>query len=202
MKSPRGRKNLPISIVDPAPGELRIVQELVNTADLSKKTDALTDPQALASWLVSRGLLAPGTTLTQANLRQAVDLREGLRALLRANNGAALADADLARLERAAATARFQACFAPDGRGRFVPLAQTFEDALGRVVEIVISAQLTGTWSRLKGCAHGKCRGAFYDASRNRTGKWCSMRRCGNQLKSRAYRRLGPVSSRHPSRSS
>lgn len=178
MKRARGRKNLPISIVDPAPGELRIVQDFVNTADFRKKTESLSSPRALADWLASRGLLAPEAALSAADLSQAVELREGIRALLFANNGAALPDADVARLGRAAATARFQAAFAPDGAGRFVPLALTFDDALGRLIAIVISAQLSGAWTRLKACAHGKCRGVFYDASRNRSAKWCSMRRC------------------------
>ncbi|MGH2778535.1 MAG: CGNR zinc finger domain-containing protein, partial [Actinomycetota bacterium] len=29
---------------------------------------------------------------------------------------------------------------------------------------------------------------AFYDHSKNRSGKWCTMRVCGNRAKTRAYR--------------
>jgi len=32
------------------------------------------------------------------------------------------------------------------------------------------------------------CQWAFYDRSKNRSGRWCSMRTCGNRTKTRAYR--------------
>jgi predicted RNA-binding Zn ribbon-like protein len=44
------------------------------------------------------------------------------------------------------------------------------------------------TWRRLKVCASDRCRRAFYDRSRARSGKWCSMRACGNRAKQRAWR--------------
>jgi hypothetical protein len=39
MSGVRGPKNLPVSVVEPAPGELRIVQDFVNTADLQANRD-------------------------------------------------------------------------------------------------------------------------------------------------------------------
>jgi predicted RNA-binding Zn ribbon-like protein len=44
------------------------------------------------------------------------------------------------------------------------------------------------TWERLKVCDRDSCRWAFYDTSRNRAGRWCSMAGCGNHIKmKRAY---------------
>jgi hypothetical protein len=43
--------------VEPAPGELRIVHALINTADRKSGTDELTDPRALAGWLTRWGLI-------------------------------------------------------------------------------------------------------------------------------------------------
>jgi hypothetical protein len=43
----------------------------------------------LTDWLIDRGLLESGTVLEEADLRRALDAREGLRTLLLANNGAA-----------------------------------------------------------------------------------------------------------------
>ncbi len=43
-----------------------------------------------------------------------------------------------------------------------------------------------GTWSRLKACR--QCEWAFYDWSKNRSGRWCAMSVCGNRTKVRAYR--------------
>jgi predicted RNA-binding Zn ribbon-like protein len=45
-----------------------------------------------------------------------------------------------------------------------------------------------GSWSRLKTCENDECRWAFYDQSKNRSAKWCSMQSCGNRMKARAYR--------------
>jgi predicted RNA-binding Zn ribbon-like protein len=45
-----------------------------------------------------------------------------------------------------------------------------------------------GTWSRMKACRNDTCHWAFYDASRNRSGKWCSMAICGNRAKVANYR--------------
>jgi len=46
-----------------------------------------------------------------------------------------------------------------------------------------------GTWPRLKACANDTCQWAFYDISKNRSGRWCTMDACGNLMKARAYRR-------------
>ena len=56
------------------------------------------------------------------------------------------------------------------------------------------TAQADGTWHRLKACADDGCRWAFYDHSKNRRGRWCSMAVCGNQHKARAYRERAKAS--------
>jgi predicted RNA-binding Zn ribbon-like protein len=61
-------------------------------------------------------------------------------------------------------------------------------EALGRLLAIVHRAVVEGTWQRMKVCPADDCRWAFYDHSKNRSGKWCSMAECGNRMKARAYR--------------
>jgi len=56
------------------------------------------------------------------------------------------------------------------------------------VLAIVTAAMTDGTWRRLKICANDRCQWAFYDESRARTGKWCSMQICGNRAKQQAWR--------------
>jgi predicted RNA-binding Zn ribbon-like protein len=46
---------------------------------------------------------------------------------------------------------------------------------------------LDGTWDRLKACPGHDCGWAFYDHSRNQTGRWCSMSVCGGRAKARAH---------------
>jgi predicted RNA-binding Zn ribbon-like protein len=43
--------------------------------------------------------------------------------------------------------------------------------------------------ARLRACRRDACQWVFYDASRNRSGVWCSMDVCGARTKMAAYRR-------------
>src|SRR5438309_11208497 len=74
----------------PAPGDLWLVQDFVNTLDVDDglvQTELLPDVAALASWLRDHGLLEAGGDIGEPELRQAIAVREALRALLLANNG-------------------------------------------------------------------------------------------------------------------
>jgi hypothetical protein len=61
-------------------------------------------------------------------------------------------------------------------------------DAVGSVLAAGARLAVLGQWDRLKICAAGECRWAFYDRSRNRSRTWCSMRVCGNRTKARNWR--------------
>lgn len=171
-----------------APEPLRLVQQFVNSADLERGEDQLETPEALADWLAERGLLARGTEVGAAEHRRAIDVREGLRAVLFAHNGGDPDPEAVERLERAAARAQLRACFPPDASPKLAPSCDGASGALARLLVIVTTAAADGTWSRLKACADSGCRWAFYDHSKNRSGRWCTMAVCGNQQKARSYR--------------
>ncbi|HEY2602454.1 MAG TPA: ABATE domain-containing protein [Thermoleophilaceae bacterium] len=177
---------------EPAPGELALVQAFVNTHyDLEHDHGAeiFYSPRALAGWLGARGLLDPARAdLSRTDLRRAVDLREGLRALLYANNGAEWDAEAVKRLNRAAARPGIVIQFAEDGP-RFQPDERDLDGALGLLCAIAARAQLDGSWPRLKACPGDDCGWAFYDYSRNQASAWCSMAVCGSRSKARAYRR-------------
>ena len=154
-----------------APEPLRLVQRLVNTVDHENDREWIGTAAELADFL--------GCDEAEVDVERAHELREALRMLLRANNGAPL-DADaLAAVNRVAAGLRLSL----DGGGRVVSGA---EDPLARIVAVAFGAMLEGTWPRLKACRN--CKWAFYDYSKNRAASWCSMQLCGNRLKTRAYR--------------
>jgi hypothetical protein len=145
-----------------APEPLREVQLFLNSVDLEHDTDWLPE------WLDERGLAG--------ELERARTLREALRALVLANNGAAVDQPALELVNGAAE--RLSLRVGPDaglhvGGGR---------DALDGVVSM-----LDGSWPRLKACRN--CCWSFYDYSPNRSATWCSMQLCGNRTKTRAYRR-------------
>ena len=171
-----------------APEPLRLVQEFVNSADLDGGEDALETPEALAEWLRARGLAPADVAIGKGEHRRAIDVREGLRAILFSHNGGDPDPDAVERLERAAGRAELRASFPGGGRPELVPSCQGASGALARLLVIVTTAAADGSWDRRKACADPGCRGAFYAHSKNRSGRWCTMAVCGNQQKARSYR--------------
>lgn len=136
-------------------GSLELIRDFVNTADLEDGTDDLDDPAAR-------------------------EVREAIRALLRANNRI---DADVAAasavLERAARRVELRVGFAG---GELV-----FESS-DPVLTAVAEAMADGSWTRLKACRSDTCQFAFVDTARNRSRQWCDMAVCGNREKARRFR--------------
>jgi len=173
----------------PAPGALALVQRFVNTLDIEGHREELGDPEGLRAWLAANGLLEGDQRLGLADLQRAVEVREALRALLLANAGMDLDPGAVEALNRSARNARLVVCFDATGRSSLEPDSAGIERALARLLTIVHGAMGDGTWVRLKACRNDVCRWAFYDHSKNRSGRWCTMDDCGNALKARAYRR-------------
>ena len=169
-----------------APPPLRLVQAFVNTVDLEHGREWLGDPRALATWAHERGLVPRGSTFTQAELRSALELREAFRSLLAANRDQGSDEAALRTLTEAAGSARLTVTFEDVGSPMLEPRARGFDGLRGRLVSVAVTAMLDGSWERLKACRN--CRWAFFDESKNRSARWCSMQLCGNRLKTRAYR--------------
>ena len=186
------RDTRPAPGVGQAPRKLATLQAFVNTLDLEEGTDQLGSPAALASWLAGAGLAAPDAAASQAELDQAITLREALRGVLRSHVShppAADAGEPASRLRSIAA--RLPAGIAVDSHGQItaVPAGTGTAAALTRILLIAAEAATLGTWTRLKACSADDCQWAFYDRSPARTGCWCSMQICGARSKSRAYRR-------------
>jgi predicted RNA-binding Zn ribbon-like protein len=173
-----------------APGALESVRAFVNTLDVEQETEALESPAALAAWLADHGLLAEAEEARPAELRRAVEVRESLRALMLGHAGPDEDDAQraAAALDRAARRGRLRAGFGEAGEPILVAEAGGVDGALGRLLAVVHAAQADGAWLRLKACPEETCRWAFYDHSKNRSGRWCTMQECGNRAKVRAYR--------------
>jgi predicted RNA-binding Zn ribbon-like protein len=177
-----------------APAALELVREFVNSVDLMDSKgqplpkEELTSPEALRAWLAERGLIEADEPVSEGDLRRALDVREGLRALLLANNGVPLDDAAVERLDRAASRAGMRVRFSPDDTPALCPDAGGVDGAMAQLMSIVAAAVHDGTWERLKACPREDCYWAFYDHSKNRSGRWCTMKVCGNFEKARAYR--------------
>jgi predicted RNA-binding Zn ribbon-like protein len=172
------------------PGQLELVERFVNSLHMHESHDdeeELGSPAALLAWLAERELISADEEVTEGDLRRAVDVREGLRALALANNGVELDNAAVERLDRAASRAglRVQSLA---GAPRLEPDAGGVDGALAALLGAVATSAADGSWERFKACPRDCCQWAFYDNSKNRSARWCDMASCGNVEKARAYR--------------
>ena len=173
----------------PAPEPLRLVQEFVNTRDIEDDVDRIGSPDGLASWLAEQGLSAGESRLRREDVAGAVELREGLRGLLRANAGRELDPAAVAAVNRAGEHSALRMHIEPTGEASLDPASRRgVSPALGRILATMYAAMADGTWERLKVCRAEDCEWAFYDRSKNRSGQWCEMAVCGCRNKVRAFR--------------
>lgn len=173
----------------PAPGDLELVQRFLNLHEHGPGSGADLPPsrEMVEAFLRERGLLHPNERFTERDRETAVRLHAALHAKVRANLGEPMPADRLAAIDQAARAAGLRPSFGPGGP-TLEPGARGGLGALGRLVATVFLADLDGTWGHLKECADETCRSVFYDRSRNRSGRWCSMSACGNRAKVRAWR--------------
>jgi len=172
-----------------ASGPIGLVQAFVNSVDLQDGPETLSTPEALAGWLSGHGLMSAGATADQGDLRHAVALREALRGVIGANSGGVVYPVDVATLNEAASASKLRARFGSDGKARLEPDVSGVTGALGRIVGAAFTAMAEDDWTRLRLCSSPTCRWAFFDRSRNRSSRWCTMASCGNREKARRFRR-------------
>jgi predicted RNA-binding Zn ribbon-like protein len=172
----------------PAPAPLDLVEAFINSVDLETGSDELATVSGLRGWLRHRRLIKKDESVNERDRVLAIRLRETLRRAALANNSFAVGRHTMRELNLLARRARMVVAFGDDGAARLDPDVQGVEAGLARIFAAVLAAQLTGQWPRLKSCASDTCHWAFYDASKNRSGRWCDMADCGNTAKGRAYR--------------
>jgi predicted RNA-binding Zn ribbon-like protein len=148
-----------------------LLEDLLNTLDVEGGSDLLGDTESAATWLISLGRSGD---VSAADLALARDVRAALRGQL-GDAAAPLPEVPVRVV---------LGDHGPELTGHGSPLVEV----LGASLAEALSLQATGAWSRLKACALESCRWVFYDESRNRSGRWCSMQVCGNRAKTAAYR--------------
>jgi predicted RNA-binding Zn ribbon-like protein len=176
------------------PRAAELVADFANTLDIHAGTDALSTPADLTAWLTTRGLLSTAAPTADAPADDAprtalhadcVALRAGIRERL----GTHVGDTPDRTVTDAAdaALARLPVRIAADGTlAPTVGLADT-ERAVAELAIAWSNLSVTGDAARLKRCAEHSCHEVFWDASKNRSKRWCSMQGCGNRAKARAY---------------
>jgi predicted RNA-binding Zn ribbon-like protein len=148
-----------------------LLEDFLNTYAVGEP-DQLADEASAGAWLESVG--RPRQVSAQ-ELSLAREVRTALRAQLGDGAATELPEVPV----RIALTAD-----GPRLVGTGAPLIDVVAESLGELLAL----QATGEWSRMKTCARDSCRWVFFDHSRNRSGRWCSMQVCGNREKTAAYR--------------
>ncbi|MFC0105354.1 CGNR zinc finger domain-containing protein [Kibdelosporangium aridum] len=175
-----------------APGTLELVRKFVNTDDIYNGRDELGNEGSATAWLAKSGVLNGDRPITDNDLAALYDLRDTLRALAAANaTGEQTPREVVDAFNRLSAPHAASVCL-DVAHGSLVGFLRADDDGAGGAIAALAAAVhqavLTGTWTRLKSCANSECRWLFYDESRSRTARWCSMRACGSVTKARRYR--------------
>jgi len=171
-----------------APGQLGLVQNFLNTYDRETGTDELADVSSAATWLAANRLVSPGTEFDQRDRRRLVDVRSAIHGLVAANGGDGMHRRAVTTLNEAARRVRLGVRLHPDDGYRLMAEGVGIDRPIGELLIAVTGSMAAGSWDRLKVCGNEACQSTFYDSSRNRSARWCSMARCGNRMKGRAYR--------------
>jgi len=178
-----------------APGGVGLIQDFLMTGDPHGR---LREPDLLATlddarqwlavtratWSTETGLPAPELDLDDKDLAPLRNVRDALFAEV--SNRSHGIPVDLSSLAPHAATANLDV--AKDGTVSLQARGRGWRKILSWLLLEVYRSQQDNTWQRLKACKNAKCRGVFYDGSKNNSGAWHDVRTCGNVANLRASR--------------
>lgn len=180
------------------PRHVELLVGFANSIDHELGTDDLTTAAELTTWLMEHRLLDAGRS-TAADLALARRLRQGVHAALVANHDDDVSN-DLGRATAAVTPARVPPSLLDDvaaelplrltasGAGPTLePVLDGVRGALSWLLVAINDAVVDDTWRRLKICSADECAWAYYDATKNRSRRWCEWG-CGNRQKTRSYR--------------
>ncbi|MFF8727086.1 CGNR zinc finger domain-containing protein [Streptomyces sp. NPDC015171] len=181
--------------LDPAPGGLAFVQDLLNTLSAGKprEPDLLQTSEgagawldeALRSWSGATHRPAPGIELTAEDVRGLREFRDDLAQVLEARAGHSVPESGpVASLMTLPAALRLD----EHGSLRAEPRGTGWRQVASLALIEAYQAQCTDLLRRLKSCRNPRCATAFYDRSRNNSGVWHDVRVCGNAANLRNYR--------------
>jgi predicted RNA-binding Zn ribbon-like protein len=174
----------------PAPDDLEPLRSFLSLHDHvpGDRTSLPPDADSVRWWLTANGIARDRREVSDEDAAWALDVRAALVAKVRAR-ASNRHDRATDVLNRAAERAGVRVCFGcADERPIHVDAGGVI-GGIGRLLGAALVAELDGRWERFRVCSDPDCSAVFYDRSKNRSGRWCSMATCGNRNKVRAFRR-------------
>lgn len=165
---------------NPAPGELVRVHGFLNTWSEELGIEDFATPEAMERWLRAASLWVGSKHITMQNFQRILHARHVIRQVV-------LHPDQLSELENLQSPLTYRMEFIKIEMPTLAPSGHGYEFVLGRLMSIIYNSMIDGTWSRFKCCALESCGWAYYDSTRSRTKRWCSMRTCGSRHKAREY---------------
>lgn len=172
--------------------QLEIIADFFNTHDRRMRYEGdpgnehLTEPGRLMEWLLQHQLIAePDDAASEEELQLARELRDELRKTIVNNEHDGVGEQ--VKLEQLTKSFQFGLMFHENGE-RLVPLHVNAAKGLAQLLIIVYELRRTKIWHRIRVCTAKDCQWVFVDRSRPGTGRWCSMKACGNRAKNKTFR--------------
>jgi predicted RNA-binding Zn ribbon-like protein len=179
--------------------------DFVNTEPIlrGERVDLLGSLEDLVSWLEAAEVPSPeaarrakrwiGSAEGDTAFRQAIRLRETLRdAAERLVSGKPVSQETVKIVNRILASRPAYPQLTQQGKRFSTHLVPVRDAALHLVVPVAESAAWLlehGERSLVRRCENPECVLVFYDTTKNKTRRWCSMDGCGSRAKAMAYYR-------------
>ena len=190
LPAPAGRPNAPCRVA-------RTRAPVLQSINRENGADRFATPDGFDQWLLSEG--HPATGPDDDDLARVVAFREALHALTVANHQQQVTVDTWAALAAVLADVTFRIRADSAGLDLVAVSPSPAIAFLGDLALICRRAHDGGNLQRLKSCIN--CEWTIYDASKNQSGRWCSMNVCGGRHNARTYRQrnatLTPVATAH-----
>ncbi|MGW0199576.1 CGNR zinc finger domain-containing protein [Nonomuraea sp. NPDC003201] len=147
--------------------------------------ETLDAPDRLDAWYLESGIVDAVSPCQEADLVQAVAVREAVYALVTARLADDGYDDEALALVNGTAS-KPPATPQLTAKGRWVEAtpAQALSTVARHAIELLSGPEVP----LMKECANPECTKVFIDRSRGGRREWCGMDSCGNKIKAAAYR--------------
>ena len=163
----------------PAPGNLALLEGFLNTWSGELGIEDFGTANATEGWLRQFGLWSKNRKLTSDQHKKIILFRQALRVWILDESASDPINASLSDVIFRAEVNHGELNFQPEGG--------PFSFLVGSLANVISNSQQNSTWDRFKCCELPSCGWAFYDSTRSRTKRWCSMKTCGSRHKAREY---------------